>query len=121
MLRTLRFVREASNVLLLGSPGVGKTHLAVALAEPAIQSGQAAEGGPGKRITAEAEQFLQTLDWPGNIRQLEHSVQMAVALSDDRNLLISDDFKTRVSAHDLHPDRRARASVIPQGGIDWRK
>jgi len=81
---------------------------------------QAAEGGPGKRITAEAEQFLQTLDWPGNIRQLEHSVQMAVALSGDRNLLIPDDFKTRVSAHALHPDRRARASVtIPQGGIDF--
>jgi len=30
-LRTLRFVQEASNVILLGPPGVGKTHLAVAL------------------------------------------------------------------------------------------
>ena len=27
-LRTLRFVHEASNVILLGPPGVGKTHLA---------------------------------------------------------------------------------------------
>src|ERR1700678_2314983 len=41
-LRTLRFVHEASNVILLGPPGVGKTHLAVALAETSIQSGQAA-------------------------------------------------------------------------------
>ena len=40
--RTLRFVHEASHVILLGPPGVGKTHLAVALAEAAIQSGQAA-------------------------------------------------------------------------------
>jgi DNA replication protein DnaC len=38
----MRFVHEASNVILLGPPGVGKTHLAVALAETAIQSGQAA-------------------------------------------------------------------------------
>jgi hypothetical protein len=41
-LRALRLVHEASNVILLGPPDVGKTHLAVALAETAIQSGQAA-------------------------------------------------------------------------------
>jgi DNA replication protein DnaC len=41
-LRTLRFVHEASNVILLGPPGVGKTHLAVSLAEASIQAGQAA-------------------------------------------------------------------------------
>jgi DNA replication protein DnaC len=39
-LRTLRFVHEASNVIILGPPGVGKTHLAVSLAETAIQSGK---------------------------------------------------------------------------------
>lgn len=38
-LRTLRFIHEASNVILLGPPGVGKTHLSVVLAEAAIQSG----------------------------------------------------------------------------------
>lgn len=41
-LRTLRFVHEAANVILLGPPGVGKTHLAVALAETAVRAGQAA-------------------------------------------------------------------------------
>jgi DNA replication protein DnaC len=41
-LRTLRFVHEASNVIFLGPPGVGKTHLSVALAEAAIRAGFAA-------------------------------------------------------------------------------
>jgi DNA replication protein DnaC len=38
-LRTLRFVHDASNVIFLGPPGVGKTHLAVGLAVEAIRSG----------------------------------------------------------------------------------
>lgn len=33
-LRSLRFLHEASNVILLGPPGVGKTHLSVALPKP---------------------------------------------------------------------------------------
>lgn len=41
-LRTLRFIHEASNVILLEPPGVGKTHLSVALADAAIRAGQAA-------------------------------------------------------------------------------
>lgn len=42
-LQTLRFVHEASNVLFLGPPGVGKTHLAVALAVQAIRAGFSAQ------------------------------------------------------------------------------
>lgn len=38
-LRSLRFIHDASNVILLGPPGVGKTHLSIALAEAAIRSG----------------------------------------------------------------------------------
>jgi DNA replication protein DnaC len=41
-LATLRFVSEVSNVILLGPPGVGKTHLAVALALEAIRGGHSA-------------------------------------------------------------------------------
>jgi len=35
----LRFIRDKGNVIFLGPPGVGKTHLAVALAVKACQSG----------------------------------------------------------------------------------
>lgn len=38
-LQTLRFIHDASNVILLGPPGVGKTHLAVALAVDTVHAG----------------------------------------------------------------------------------
>ena len=47
---------------------------------------------PLKRISDEALQSLVNYDWPGNVRQLENVVEMAVTLSDDRELLDIGDF-----------------------------
>ena len=47
---------------------------------------------PLKKISDEALQCLAVHEWPGNVRQLENAVEMAVTLSDDRELLDTDDF-----------------------------
>ncbi len=51
-----------------------------------------AEETPPKQISPEAVDYLTSLNWPGNVRQLEHAVQMAFALSGDRLLLLPPDF-----------------------------
>ncbi len=58
----------------------------------------AAEDLQPKQITDEGIAYLQNLDWPGNVRQLEHALQMAFALSGDRCVLSPDDFKIRGKA-----------------------
>jgi DNA-binding NtrC family response regulator len=45
------------------------------------------EGIPVKQVTPEAKERLQGLPWPGNVRQLENMVEMAIALSGDRETL----------------------------------
>jgi DNA-binding NtrC family response regulator len=56
---------------------------------------RAAENAGPKQISAEAIDCLQQLPWPGNVRQLEHAVQMAFALSGDRRVLCPNDFIVR--------------------------
>ncbi len=45
-----------------------------------------------KSCSQEAMKQLMAYEWPGNIRQLENSVEMAVALSGDREILEATDF-----------------------------
>ena len=70
-----------------------------------------------KRVSHEAMKSLMAYEWPGNVRQLENSVEMAVSLSGDRNLLDLEDFPV-VSSHS--PSAEQFQSIdIPDDGIHF--
>jgi DNA-binding NtrC family response regulator len=52
----------------------------------------AAEGIPEKEVSQETLARLSRQQWPGNVRQLENVVEMAVAVSGDRPYLTDRDF-----------------------------
>ena len=47
---------------------------------------------PVKTVSAETMERLALHSWPGNVRQLENAVEMAIVLSGDRNVLLPSDF-----------------------------
>jgi len=77
------------------------------------------EGIPVKRISRETVDRLCVYPWPGNIRQLQNAVEMAVVLSGDRQDLCPGDFPL--------PAAKARKSlaiepshaVVPESGLDF--
>jgi DNA-binding NtrC family response regulator len=50
------------------------------------------EGVPVKTVTPEAMERLRSAPWPGNVRQLENAVEMAIAMSGNREILFANDF-----------------------------
>ena len=77
------------------------------------------EGIPVKRISRETVDRLCLYPWPGNIRQLQNAVEVAVVLSGDRQDLCPADFPL--------PAAKARKSlaiepshaVVPESGLDF--
>jgi DNA-binding NtrC family response regulator len=70
-----------------------------------------------KRVSHEAIQYLMAYDWPGNVRQLENSIEMAVALSGDRDLLDLNDFPVVARAATIKDP--VPAIEIPDDGIHF--
>jgi DNA-binding NtrC family response regulator len=62
------------------------------LAEYFLKKVCKAEGIPVRRVCPETLQRLQASDWPGNVRQLQNAVEMAVAFSGEREELYPADF-----------------------------
>ena len=79
------------------------------------------EGLPVRRLARETLLRLCSHSWPGNVRQLENAVEMAVALSGDREILYPSDFPLPAAAEP--PGGRGLALstsiVVPETGLDF--
>ncbi len=73
-----------------------------------------------KTITPEAIQRLCHYTWPGNVRQLENAVEMAVVLSGERTTLLPSDFSfsSKTAARPLSLDQQHIIS-LPEEGLDF--
>jgi len=66
------------------------------------------EGLPQKKLTADALRRLTEFEWPGNVRQLEHAMEMAAALSGDRETIYLGD----IDMHLQTPVREMSAAAF---------
>lgn len=82
---------------------------------------RAAECSQPKQVSDEAVAYLQQRDWPGNIRQMEHAVQMAFALSGERCILTPGDFQVRQhrAPEPVIAATCERSVELPQEGIKF--
>jgi len=67
-LATLRFVEEKANVLLIGNPGVGKTHIALALGHLAIEAGYRAYYTTAADLAAKCRRAALEGRWANTMR-----------------------------------------------------
>jgi len=72
------------------------------------------------RIRQESLEALKNFDWPGNVRQLENTIERAVALETSDELKIdleADRPRGRVAA----PSTNGSSPHVPSDGIDFEK
>jgi DNA-binding NtrC family response regulator len=77
---------------------------------------------PVKQTTSETLDRLAGYSWPGNVRQLENAVEMAVALSGDRHWLYPGDFPLpSPSAERPSPVMLSTRMTLPEEGLDFER
>jgi DNA-binding NtrC family response regulator len=80
------------------------------------------EGEPAwrKRLSPQALEMFARYSWPGNVRQIEHAIEAACALSGARSVLYPGDFDlpAEVQASEFGP---LSALDVPEGGINFEE
>ncbi|MGA2273541.1 MAG: sigma-54 dependent transcriptional regulator [Bryobacteraceae bacterium] len=79
---------------------------------------------PPKTIAPEAAERLCAQSWPGNVRQLENAIEMAVALSGDRDVLVPGDFPLPLqdrAAICARPGATPPLVPVPDDGLDYER
>jgi transcriptional regulator with GAF, ATPase, and Fis domain len=80
------------------------------------------EGLPRKQVRKETLDRICFHSWPGNVRQLENAVEMAVVLSGDRQVLCPADFPLPSSvSHRPARMTATHAVAVPDGGLDYEQ
>jgi DNA-binding NtrC family response regulator len=74
-----------------------------------------------KCLAGEALERLCGYYWPGNVRQLENAVEMAVALSGDCGILTAVDFPLSEPGSTLAPLVEMPLVSVPDGGLDYER
>ena len=75
---------------------------------------------PCKALTSRAREALCEYSWPGNVRQLENLLEMAIALSGNRELLDSRDFP--LPAVPAMPAQSCGPAIsLPDQGMDYQR
>ena len=74
---------------------------------------------PLRHAAPETLKRLQRYSWPGNIRQLENAVEMAIALSGDRRTLYPGDFPLAAPSISRPAPARAPFIAVPDEGLDY--
>ncbi len=92
-----------------------------ALAYHFVQKVCHAEDLPLKQISREALGRLTAYTWPGNVRQLENSVERAVVLSGERATLYPSDFPLEEEARPNAESTRHHFVQLPEDGLDFEQ
>jgi transcriptional regulator with GAF, ATPase, and Fis domain len=77
------------------------------------------ENIPPRSLAPDALARLAAYSWPGNVRQLENSIEMAVALSGDREVLHPSDFPLPLAAPPTPMPLTESSIAVPDTGLDF--